>query len=366
MFYGSQKFFTTIWGSSGTDVFAAANGSDSLHAASLLHYDGSAWSVVQQGPGPSSYQALWGSSGSDVFAVGVDAISHYDGTSWSFTALGEEEGLEKCLWGVWGSSGKDVFAVGDVRGEYSGNHRGLIVHYNGVSWSEIPYVINATLRGVWGSSGKDVFAVGTVDLGKIVDGVTYFNPRSIILHYNGTDWSVMDNGSTEALSAVWGSSGSDVYAVGEHGAMLHYNGTSWAVMDSGTNDHLAGIWGNSGSDVYAVGSNGIILHHGSDSSYSITQGLNSSAMIIFPRHISKALCLDNPVRVFIFIGDKNTVFTGDEDIIWETTDAIKTLMKVRISRRVVVALVRVNADDLETDSQAAFIGYCTGGLQVNP
>ena len=364
MFYGSQKFFTSIWGSSGTDVFAAASGGGA--AASLLHYDGSAWSVVQRGSSEFSYEALWGSSGSDVFAVGVNAIAHYNGTSWSSIALDEEEGLEKCLWGVWGSSGTDVFAVGDVRGEYSGNHRGLILHYNGVSWSEMPDVINATLQGVWGSSGTDVFAVGTVDLGKIVDGVTYFNPRSIILHYNGTDWSVMDNSSTEALSAVWGSSGSDVYAVGEHGAMLHYNGTSWAVMDSGTNDHLAGIWGNSGSDLYAVGDNGIILHYGASRSYSITEEIETSYMRIVPRKISKALCLDNQVRVFMFIGDKNTVFTGDEDIIWETTDAIKTLMEVRISRRVVVALVRVNADDLETDSQAAFIGHCIGGLQVNP
>jgi hypothetical protein len=33
-------------------------------------------------------------------------------------------------------------------------------------------------------------------------------------------------------------------------------------MSSGTTERLYGVWGSSGSDVFAVGHNGTILHYG--------------------------------------------------------------------------------------------------------
>jgi PKD repeat protein len=103
-----------------------------------------------------------------------------------------------------------------------------------------------SLRDVWGSSGSDVFAVGA---------------SSTILHYDGTGWSAM-TGGTGSLRDVWGSSGSDVFAVGGSGTILHYDGSGWSAMDSGMGWGLGGVWGSSGSDVFAVGSAGTILHYG--------------------------------------------------------------------------------------------------------
>ena len=37
-------------------------------------------------------------------------------------------------------------------------------------------------------------------------------------------WAPMPSGTSENLSAVWGSSGSDVFAVGFNGTILHYDG----------------------------------------------------------------------------------------------------------------------------------------------
>jgi hypothetical protein len=71
----------------------------------------------------------------------------------------------------------------------------------------------------------------------------------------------MDNGLTNDLYGVWGSSGTDVFAVGSVGMLLHYDGNDWTPMNSGTTENLFGIWGSSSSDVFAVGSNGTILHH---------------------------------------------------------------------------------------------------------
>ena len=64
------------------------------------------------------------------------------------------------------------------------------------------------------------------------------------------------------LSGVWGSSGSDVFAVGVGGTILHYNGGVWTTMTSGVTNSLFGVWGSSGSDVFAVGTGGTILHFG--------------------------------------------------------------------------------------------------------
>jgi hypothetical protein len=110
---------------------------------------------------------------------------------------------------------------------------------------------NHLLR-VWGSSGSDVFAVGG-------DNYSY---AGIVLHYDGSVWSPMTSGTTNWIRDVWGSSGSDVFAVGEDGNILHYNGNNWSPMESGTTNSLRGVWGSSGSDVYAVGIMGTILHYG--------------------------------------------------------------------------------------------------------
>jgi hypothetical protein len=109
------------------------------------------------------------------------------------------------------------------------------------------------LRGIWGSSGTDIFAVGC-------DGG--------ILHYDGSTWSPMSSGTTACLMDVWGSSSTDVFAVGSYydgdgswvSATLHYDGSTWSTMEIGTTNSLRGVWGSSGSDVFAVGY-GTIRHY---------------------------------------------------------------------------------------------------------
>jgi len=74
-------------------------------------------------------------------------------------------------------------------------------------------------------------------------------------------WTSMTSGTTTDLYSDWGSSGSDVFAVGLNGTILHYNGSAWISMTSGTTEDLTDVWGSSGSDVFAMGFNGTILHY---------------------------------------------------------------------------------------------------------
>jgi hypothetical protein len=125
----------------------------------------------------------------------------------------------------------------------------------------MPDAAYARLDAVWGSSRTDVFAVGT-HLG--------WYDRTDIQHYDGAAWSFVTQ-ATGALMALWGSSGTDVFAVGttynngwpwtSPGIILHNDGTSWSSMQPGTQPALLGVWGSSAANVYAVGSYGTIVHY---------------------------------------------------------------------------------------------------------
>jgi len=57
----------------------------------------------------------------------------------------------------------------------------------------------------------------------------------------------------------WGSSASDVFAVGYKGTVLHYDGNTWSEMIiPGGRCSLIDIWGSSSSDVFATGLEGTI------------------------------------------------------------------------------------------------------------
>jgi hypothetical protein len=113
------------------------------------------------------------------------------------------------------------------------------------------------LTDVWGSSGTDVFAVGS---------------SGTILHYDGNSWSEMESTVTNNLWGVWGSSGSNVFAVGEGGIIIHYDGSNWSEIESGTSKWLNGIWGSSGINVFAVGYSGTILHYDGSTWSAVSSG----------------------------------------------------------------------------------------------
>jgi len=121
----------------------------------------------------------------------------------------------------------------------------FIPQLNAAHWewtSHSPTGLN--LEDVW-HSGTDMFAVG--DYGAIV-------------RYNGTSFEVMDSRTITNLTGVWGSAASNIYAVGGQGTVLHYDGSSWKKMDSDTQNNLQAVWGSDADHIWAVGSSGTILY----------------------------------------------------------------------------------------------------------
>jgi len=151
---------------------------------------------------------------------------------------------------VYGITPIDVYAVA---GENSYHNMGAIIHYDGNSWKT---VLEGTgrLLSVWGSSATDVYAVGP----------------GIMHHFDGIEWSTT---YPPVSKGIWGSDSANVYILGSQ-ALLHYDGTTWSQMDP---EHYSiaceDIWGI-GEDVYIVFSYGSMLHYdGSNWEFSkITTG----------------------------------------------------------------------------------------------
>jgi hypothetical protein len=89
------------------------------------------WSAVPTGFA-SNFSSVWGSSGKDVFVAGWGGIVHYDGTAWSAM----DSGTSRRLSCVWGTSSADVFAAGEY---------GTILRYAGsTSTTTVPLTTTTT------------------------------------------------------------------------------------------------------------------------------------------------------------------------------------------------------------------------------
>ncbi|HEY8089184.1 MAG TPA: hypothetical protein VIF09_15100 [Polyangiaceae bacterium] len=86
---------------------------------------------------------------------------------------------------------------------------------DGWCW-ERPSFFGVEMTGVWGSSFSDVWAVGR---------------GGTILHFDGTSWTRLPPITPEPLYDVHGSGPKDVWAVGRH-VVLHWDGTAWTSMNA--------------------------------------------------------------------------------------------------------------------------------------
>jgi len=279
---GSIDLLRGIWGTSGSDIFVAGGYDKS---GFILHYDGNMWSMMKRFN--SSINDLWGFSSNDIFAVGNEGtILHYNGITWSEMQSGTTESLND----IWGSKSTNVFTHYSVLN--SDKDLNTILHYDGISWKTIDNKIeDIIILGLWGNSDSDIFAVGSnllTDTGSILhyDGVnwevmttisfhSYFKKvwgdnknvftvgnGGIIYHYNGNSWTNMSYGTQNWLYSIWGSSSTDIFAVGGRGTIIHSNGNNnWSEMDSTTNNWLRSVWGLDKNNVFAVGDKGTIIHY---------------------------------------------------------------------------------------------------------
>ena len=116
------------------------------------------------------------------------------------------------------------------------------IHWDGIEWMPKRILYNG---GTW--SIKSVFAFSSNDIW-FSAFVRYLNGQFVELPIPGIlmGWGV---------NKIWGSSSNDLYVVGNGGNIAHYNGSQWTKIESGTTLHLTDIYGDDAGNVYAAGVN---------------------------------------------------------------------------------------------------------------
>jgi hypothetical protein len=197
----------------------------------------------------------------DGYDVVHTLIQHYDGTAWTTVPspnrlLGTGRNQINSLLGITAITASDVWAVGYTV-SYDDPYQTLTMHWDGTTWSIVdspnytfPGAYNALLD-VSATGPHDVWAVGGSPLGGV-------SARGLLLHFDGVSWSLaagppnVEYWASSTRNGVVALSPTDVWTVGDYDAW-HFDGTSWTVPAAGA-QFASDVHGAGPGTVWAVGS----------------------------------------------------------------------------------------------------------------
>jgi hypothetical protein len=182
----------------------------------------------------------------------MDTTSH--DFAWTIDTLGD--GNSSVLYDVAIINDTLAYAVGEIYkkdslGNWDNEPYGA-ARWDGNKWNLMKvryhdYNSTTTYPGIL----KSVYAFGPNDV--------YVCSYANLLHGDGSRWTekaffMTGIPFTGQVNKIWGTSGSNLYCVGNSGAIYHYNGTSWEKLESGTDVYLLDVWGTpDGNTVWACG-----------------------------------------------------------------------------------------------------------------
>jgi hypothetical protein len=218
----------------------------------IEHWNGRQWSIVAS-PNVAALDngltAVSAVSATDVWAVGTSSgtngyqtlIEHWNGTSWRIVS---NPGVGM-LNGVAAIATNNVWAVGSRAS--TNNIQTLIEHWDGRQWNVVasagPGLASNTLSAVAAISANNIWAVG--DFSNSVGPHAPYSP--LIEHWNGKAWSIVASptqGTSDLIGGIAAVSASNIWVVGDYtrdidpafGTYLtlieHWNGTAWSVVNS--------------------------------------------------------------------------------------------------------------------------------------
>jgi hypothetical protein len=213
--------------------------------ALLARLVGSNWIVDAPPAGTTAnviLQGVWADGASNAWAVGSNSsIMRWDGTRWNVVSDARRPVATADNYNaVWGGGGS-VWAVGDAT---------ILRCRTATTCTNDAPPAGGALYGVWGTSATNVFAVGN---------------GGRILRFDGTNWTSMQSRTGARLTRVWGSAPNDVWATGDT-TVIHFDGTTWtnqtqAVLGSSQNYRFytlnstigfqTALWGASSKEIYA-------------------------------------------------------------------------------------------------------------------
>lgn len=174
MSFPSTSTVYGIWGSASNNVYAVTADGE------VLRFNGSSWTLARTSTSP--LWAVFGSSASDVYVSGETGMAmRFNGSTWTSV----NTSTTGTLAGIWASGPTNVLAVGSS----SSGSTGVAFGNAGSGWTSLSMPTSAMLTSVWGPGANDVYATGDAGL---------------IVRFNGSSWSTMSSGTADLLWAVSG------------------------------------------------------------------------------------------------------------------------------------------------------------------
>lgn len=202
-------------------------------------------------PHDGAMRSIWGSSATDIWAGGDEGLLlHYDGTSWSSVPSGTTDPLVA----LWGTAPDDIWAVGEAGADQVAirSYARTILHYDGRAWMPV-------WHGVTGPHvNTRISGTGPTDIW--VDG-------SPPLHYDGTAWTAFPPGSPSTVCHFWAWAVDDVWRGCNSSpgwSLAHFDGTGWidsSVPSAAGINSILGFWGSASDDIWAASDTSKLLHY---------------------------------------------------------------------------------------------------------
>lgn len=231
----------SITGGSPTDVIAVGADPTDDKGPLVVRYDGSSWRRLETGVGGD----LWWISvvpidGNYYLAGEGSLILRFDPELETFTQ--EDTPTTGLLYGIWGTAADDLWAVGDA----GDGGTALVLRQDGSGWREVdvsglrPQGV-PTLFKVWGRGSDEVYAVGA---------------GGVILRYDGESWSLVPSATTRTLFTVSGND-SVVTAVGGFisGVVVELDGEAFVNATPASFPQMNGVFVSGDGLIAAAGVN---------------------------------------------------------------------------------------------------------------
>lgn len=174
--------------------------------------------------------------------------------TWTIDTLAYPGSFQTLMRNIWASSPTNVHVVGhnDQPGP------GTMFRYDGTSWKTTRFHIAdggtvsgpVSLSAIYGFGPNDIYAVGQ----RIYDNPTpppNFLDSSLIIHFDGVKWSEMKIDKKNRLNCIWGGSSTSILAGGGYGTLYYYNGSMWAKKNFDSSESIVNISGLSNTEYYA-------------------------------------------------------------------------------------------------------------------
>jgi hypothetical protein len=284
------------------DTLRAVFGADSLDVVAvgdngmIIGYfqqngGGDYWAQMSMGTCPTTvnFYGAWGATAYTTYAVGTKGTICQINSNGTWNKVTVPSGLTTTTFtAIGGSSGSDIWVTGTG---------GVMLHYNGSTWTQVTSVIGTTLNAVTSGSATSVAIVGgngtllnytgstfaiSPQAGIPIYGIwatdtndIYASSVGTILHYNGSGWTSAYAGASDTYNAISGVSDNEIFTVGSLGDASIFSGSLWSSVNFGSSP-INDVWAVNANLVYGCGNSGQVGYYNGTSYVALTPASSSA------------------------------------------------------------------------------------------